>query len=184
MPIPEPWTTRTRDKPARNARSTNFSTSRVASSTVWPITLISLATLSSSSSFFSETEIPRARAAATGVTAFSTPAVRTTLAMSPRGTRIFIMPASTSNVFSSTLRFTTASRPKDLSRTVSPSATYFISPGRALGSPRSAPLRWATTAESNCSLKSRRRRAMRRSASFDSFCAAARSCTAFTASRD
>ena len=41
MPMPLPWTTRTRGSPARKARSTNFSTSRVASSTVWPMTLIS-----------------------------------------------------------------------------------------------------------------------------------------------
>ena len=39
--MPLPWTTRTRGSPARKARSTNFSTSRVASSTVRPMTLIS-----------------------------------------------------------------------------------------------------------------------------------------------
>src|SRR5207245_1712013 len=40
IPMPLPWTMRTRGSPARNARSTNVSTSRVASSTVCPITLI------------------------------------------------------------------------------------------------------------------------------------------------
>ena len=39
--MPLPWTIRIRGNPARNARSTNFSTSSVASSTVFPITLIS-----------------------------------------------------------------------------------------------------------------------------------------------
>ncbi len=48
----------------------------------------------------------------------------------------------------------------------------------ALGSPLSAPELWATTVESNCSRNSRRIFAIRRSASFDSFCACARSCTA------
>ena len=147
------------------------------------MTLISLGTVRSSFSFFSEMEIPRARAAATGVSARSSEADLTRFAMSEGGTRIFMMPASTSKVFWSILRFTTASRPSDFRRTVSPSATCFTSPGRAWGSPRSAPVRCATTVESNCSLNSRRSRVMRRSASFDSFCAADLSCTAFTASR-
>ncbi len=62
--MPLPWTMRTRGMPARKARSTNFSTSRVASSTVRPMTLISVGVLRSS--FSSETENPRARAALTG----------------------------------------------------------------------------------------------------------------------
>ncbi len=41
--------------------------------------------------------------------------------------------------------------------------------------PWSAPVEWATTVESNCWLNSRRSLAMRRSASLESFCAAARS---------
>jgi len=43
-----------------------------------------------------------------------------------------------------------------------------------VGSPRSAPVACATTVASNCSRNSRRILAMRRSASFDNFCAAAR----------
>ena len=42
--MPLPWTIRTRGIPARNARSTKLSTSRVASSTFWPMTLISVGT--------------------------------------------------------------------------------------------------------------------------------------------
>jgi len=38
MPMPLPWTMRTRVRPARKARSMNFSTSLVASSTLRPIT--------------------------------------------------------------------------------------------------------------------------------------------------
>ena len=88
--MPLPCTTRTRGKPARNARSTNLSTSRVASSTVRPITLISLGTLAPS--FPSDTEIPRARATFNGESA----ALASTSAISSRAIFIFIEPTSTS----------------------------------------------------------------------------------------
>ena len=88
--MPLPCTTRTRGNPARKARSTNFSTSRVASSTVRPITLISDGTFRSSLS--SETEMPRARAAFSGNAAART----STSAMSSRAIFIFMAPISTS----------------------------------------------------------------------------------------
>ncbi len=160
-----------------NARSTNFSTSRVASSTVCPITLISDGTFAPS--LCSETETPRARAALAGVS----DSRNTIPAISSCATRIFMAPTSTSKWLPSNLRTTLALRPMDFNLTRSPSETCFTSCGSASGSPRSAPLTCATTVESNWSRKSRRNLATRRSASFESFWAATRSCTAFTASR-
>src|SRR5947209_12393661 len=116
-------------------------------------------------SSFRDTDTPFERAACTG----EAPACTMTSATSCRGTFIFIAPISTSKVFSSTFRLMTAVRPIDLSFTVSPSELGFTSYGHTLGSPASAPVLWATTDASNCSLNSRRSLAMRRSASFDSF---------------
>ena len=176
--MPLPCTTRSRIAPARNARSTNFSTACVASSTVWPMTLISVGTLSSSRA--SETLMPRERAASTGLP----PACATTLAISSRATFIFIGPTATSKrVIVEVAQHACPSRPSDLRRTVSPTDTCFTTCCCALGSPASAPVVCATTVESNCSRNSRRILAMRRSASLDSFSAWARSCTALTVSR-
>src|SRR5205807_4156123 len=85
IPIPIPCTMRTLGIPARKARSTNFSTSRVASSTLKPITLSSVGALRSS---WMETEMPLARAAATG----ELPLRLTTSATSCRGIFIFMAP--------------------------------------------------------------------------------------------
>jgi len=80
-------------EPARKARSTNFSTSREASSTVWPMTLISVGT--AAVSLWRETEIPRARAAFTGESGDGW-APASTAAMSSRAIFIFMTPISTS----------------------------------------------------------------------------------------
>src|SRR5579864_3367337 len=126
IPMPLPWTIRTRVSPARNARSRNFSTSLVAWSTVWPITLISIGMLGSS---LTDTEMPFDRAAASGEGALRDTAGAKTSATSSRGTRIFIfmVPTSTSSVFSSILRRTMAVCPSDFSFTVSPSETRLTS---------------------------------------------------------
>ena len=69
------------------------------------------------------TDTPRRRAASTGVNSAAARRLEMTSAMSPRGTLIFIGPIDTSKLLSSICRSTTATRPSDFSRTVSPAAT-------------------------------------------------------------
>ena len=164
--------------PARNARSTNFSTARVASSTFCPMTLISVGALSSSRA--SETLIPLGAGGGhrIGSGARRPPRRYRRAAPSSSSGRRRPRRCHRRNGAAPWRRGPATSaapcrRPRPAARCAA---------GRA-GSPASAPVAWATTVESNCSRNSRRSLAMRRSASLESFEACARSCTAFTVSR-